>query len=69
MAPESVAAKFFDVDGIVRYSDSLGAKVTKNFVRTAISSGRLPHIKLGKKVFVSREAWNRFLASNERRAR
>lgn len=68
-APEPGDAKFFDIDGIVRYSQSLGAGVTKNFVRSAISSGRLPHIKLGKKFFISREAWNRFLASSERRAR
>jgi hypothetical protein len=68
-APESGNSKFFDIDGIVRYSHSLGADVTKTFVRSAISSGRVPHLKLGKRFYVSREAWDRFLANNERRAR
>jgi excisionase family DNA binding protein len=62
--------KLLDVQGAVAYLHSLGAATaTVNFVRGLITSGSVPHIRLGKRFYVTRAAIDAWLERSERRPR
>lgn len=61
--------RYFDIAGAVEYLRSLGFTATPWTVRTAINSGRLAHIKEGKKFHVSKSALDAWLAKAEKRVR
>jgi excisionase family DNA binding protein len=62
--------KLFDVQAAAEYLRSIGASsVTINFVRGLISSGQVPHIRIGKKFYLSRQQLDLWLEKHERRAR
>lgn len=66
----SAERRLFDIAGSVQYLRELGASTaTPNFVRGLISAGAVPHLKIGKKFFVSKEALDVWLARAERRAK
>jgi excisionase family DNA binding protein len=61
--------RLFDIAGARTYLQGIGAtSATLNFVRNLISSGQVPHIRIGKKFYVSRAALDSWLISRERRA-
>jgi excisionase family DNA binding protein len=60
----------FDIAQAVGYFHEIGAKAaTRNFVRTLIISGGIPHLKLGRKFYVSKTAIDEWLAKHERRTK
>ena len=60
--------RLFDIEAAVAYLRGLGADgATTNFVRTLIASGALPHVRMGKKFYVSRESLDRWIGNHERR--
>jgi excisionase family DNA binding protein len=60
--------RLFDIQAAAEYLRSIGAtSATATFVRALITSGRIAHIKLGKKFYVSRTALDAWLVSHERR--
>jgi excisionase family DNA binding protein len=62
--------RLFDILAAVAYLKNIGADgATVSFVRGLISSGQIPHLKIGKKFFVSRTALDAWLAGHERRRR
>lgn len=64
------AQRVFDVSGIVGYLQSLGAKAaTRNFARTLINSGQVPHLRIGRKHYVSKMALDRWIETREKRVR
>jgi excisionase family DNA binding protein len=68
--PQREPQRLFDILSAVLYLKSLGAQgATVNFVRGLISSGQIPHIRIGKRFYISRTALDIWLASRERRAR
>jgi excisionase family DNA binding protein len=67
---ESVSRSLYDVENATGYLRQLGASsVTVNFVRTLISTGQIPHLKMGKKFYVSKTALDAWISSHERRVR
>jgi excisionase family DNA binding protein len=66
--PMVTSKRLFDVQAAAEYLRSIGAtSATVTFVRTLITSGRIPHLKLGKKFYLSRTALDAWLVSHERR--
>ena len=62
--------KLFDVMGSAKYLQKIGgSSATPSFIRTLIATGQVPHIRIGRKFFISREALDSWLARHERRAR
>jgi len=62
--------RLFTVQDAVGYLRSIGAaSATENFVRTLITSGQIPRLKLGKRFYVSRNALDLWLSSRERRVK
>jgi Helix-turn-helix domain len=62
--------RLFDVKDATAYLVSIGARgATVSFVRTLISSAQVPHLRIGKKFYVSRASLDRWLETRERRAR
>jgi excisionase family DNA binding protein len=62
--------RLFDVLAAVAHLKTIGADAaTVNFVRNLISSGEIPHLKIGKKFFLSKTAMDAWLANHERRRR
>ena len=60
----------FDVHGSVEHLRSKGFKgATISTVRGEIAAGRVPHIKLGKKFYVTEAAWKAWATRAERRIR
>jgi excisionase family DNA binding protein len=60
--------RLFDISAAVAYLRGLGATAaTPNLVRTLIASGSLPHLRLGKKFYVSKAAIDLWLSRSERR--
>jgi hypothetical protein len=60
----------FDILATVAYLKSIGASAaTPNFVRTLISSAQVPHVRIGKKFYLSKTALDHWLVTRERRAR
>jgi hypothetical protein len=68
--PTSAATEVraFDISGAVAYLRALGFdSASPNFVRSLVSRGQVPHIKLGKKFYVTRIALDSWLAKSEAR--
>jgi excisionase family DNA binding protein len=62
--------RFFDILAVVEHLHSIGLTgITPWTVRMAINSGRLAHIKEGKKFYVSKSALDTWLAKAEKRVR
>jgi excisionase family DNA binding protein len=60
----------FDIPDAVKCFHEKGAKAaTKNFVRNLIADGQLPHLRIGKKFYVSKAAIDRWLETREKRNR
>lgn len=60
--------RLFDIRAAAEYLRSLGAdSTTISFVRGLISAGTLPHLKIGKKFFVSKDALDGWISRAERR--
>lgn len=60
----------FDIGAAVAYLHGIGANAaTIRFVRGLINSGQVPHVKIGKKFFVTRDALDTWISRHERRAR
>ena len=69
-SPEpSQEQRLFDVHGAARYFTLLGAPVSAFFIRSLIADGAIPHLKIGRKFFVTREAIHTWITRHERRAR
>jgi excisionase family DNA binding protein len=62
--------RLFDVQSAAGYLRELGAGTASvNFIRTLITSGQVPHIRIGKRFFVAREALDHWIESRQRRAK
>jgi excisionase family DNA binding protein len=62
--------RLFDIPSAAKYLQSIGASaVTTITVRTLVSSGKLPHIKIGRRFYITRVAMDSWLANHERRAK
>lgn len=60
--------RLFDITAAVAYLRELGAEgTTVNFVRALIASGQVPHLRMGRKFYVTREALDRWIQNHERR--
>jgi hypothetical protein len=60
--------RIFDIPGSAEYLRELGATgVTAYSVRALIASGQVPHIRVGRRFYVSRASWDSWLAKSERR--
>jgi excisionase family DNA binding protein len=60
--------KLFDIGGAVEYFHEIGATaVTKNFIRNLIATGGIPHLKLGKKFYISKDSLDAWISRHERR--
>jgi excisionase family DNA binding protein len=60
--------RLFDIQAAVAYLRSLGAEaVTMNFVRALVNSGQVPHVRMGRKFYVSRTALDHWITNHERR--
>jgi excisionase family DNA binding protein len=70
MTETDTERRLFDIQAAVLYLRSIGAAgVGTHFVRSLISSGQLPHIRMGKRFYVSRGALDSWLEKNEKRSR
>jgi excisionase family DNA binding protein len=62
--------RLFTIEAAVEYLKSIGAvSATASFVRGLISSGQLPHIRIGRRFYVSRTAMDAWLTTHERKSR
>ena len=62
--------QLFDVRGAATYLQTLGATAaTVNFIRNIVARGEVPHIKIGKKFYLSRQALDGWVSRHERRNR
>jgi len=60
--------RLFDIDDAVKYFREIGAAgVTRNFVRELIASGGIPHLKLSRKYYVTKNSIDEWLIRHERR--
>ena len=60
--------RLFDIQASVAYLRELGASsVTVNFIRTLINNGELPHVRMGRKFYCSRESLDRWIVNHEHR--
>jgi excisionase family DNA binding protein len=65
---ETTQRRLFDITAAVTYLRELGAEsVTVNFVRALIASGQVPHIRMGKKFYLTRESLDRWITNHERK--
>jgi excisionase family DNA binding protein len=66
--PASADRRLFDVHTGAAYLREIGASsATVSFVRGLISRGEVPHVKIGKSFFVTREALDGWIGRHERR--
>jgi len=62
--------RLFDVRAAAKFLQCIGANgVTVHFVRSIISRGEIPYVRIGKKFFLTRESLDRWLKTHERRMR
>jgi excisionase family DNA binding protein len=62
--------KLFDVQGAAKYLQSIGATgAAVYFIRSIITRGEIPFVRIGKKFFLTRESLDRWLETHERRMR
>jgi excisionase family DNA binding protein len=67
---EVLDRQLFDVKAAAEYLVRLGASgASVSFVRSLIASGKVPHLKIGKKFFVYRSSVDAWLQRSERRVR
>lgn len=60
--------RLFDVQAAAAYLRELGAEaVTVNFVRMLINSGAVPHLRMGRRHYLTRESLERWIENHERR--
>ncbi len=58
----------FDIGDAAKYLQSLGAKAASiNFIRTIISTGQVPHLRVGKKFYIAKSALDRWVDTREKR--
>jgi len=70
MTAQTAEQRLFTIEDAARYLVSIGALgVGVHFVRSLISSGQVPHIRMGKRFYVSRGALDSWLEKNEKRSR
>ena len=70
MATETNSAerRLFDIQAAVAYLRGLGAEgTTVNFVRGLINSGAVPHLRMGRRFYLTRESLDRWIENHERR--
>jgi excisionase family DNA binding protein len=62
--------RLFDVQAAAEYLRSIGASsVTIKFIRGLISSGQIPHLRIGKKFYLTRAQIDLWLEKHDRRSR
>jgi len=62
--------RFFTVEDAQHYLVAIGAVgVGVTFVRQLIVTGAIPHVRMGRRYYVSRVALDEWLLKHERRAR
>jgi excisionase family DNA binding protein len=60
--------KLFDIPSAVAYLRAIGAEsATISFVRMLINTGQVPHLRIGKKFHITREALDHWISNHERR--
>lgn len=65
---ETAQRRLFDITAAVTYLRELGAEgATVNFVRALIASGQVPHIRMGRKFYLTRESLDRWISNHERK--
>jgi excisionase family DNA binding protein len=70
MTPRQTEQRLFTVEDAARYLVSIGAAgIGVYFIRTLISSGEIPHIKMGKRFYVSRTSLDSWIEKHEKRMR
>jgi hypothetical protein len=63
-------ARAFDISGAVTYLRTIGFDAaTPNFIRGLVARGQVPHVKVGKKFYVTRAALDGWLSRSEGRRR
>jgi excisionase family DNA binding protein len=62
--------RLFTVEGAAKYLVEIGAAgVGVHFVRQLIVSGAIPHVRMGRRYYITRAALDEWLLKHERRAR
>ena len=62
--------RLFDLKAAAEYLQSLGAAgTTAYYIRSLVASGKVPHIKLGRKFYISKNALDAWLERAEKRSR
>jgi len=60
--------RLFDVQAAVAYLRGLGAEgVTVSFIRNLIARNEVPHLRMGRRFYVTRESLDRWVTNHERR--
>jgi hypothetical protein len=60
--------RLFDIHAAVAYLHALGAEgATVTFVRSLINRAEVPHLRIGKKFYVSKEGLDLWIQRHERR--
>jgi excisionase family DNA binding protein len=66
----NMGQRLFDIAGSAAYLRELGAvSCTVTFIRQLIATGQVPHVRIGKKFYVSRDALDGWIGRHERKAR
>jgi excisionase family DNA binding protein len=66
----SDSPRLFDLTGSVAYFHQVGAQAaTRNFVRELVVTGAIPHIKIGRKYYLSQKSIDEWIERSNRRAR
>lgn len=62
--------RLYDVQQAAEYLRTIGASAaTVSFIRGLIATSQVPHIRIGKRFYVSHEALDRWITMHERRAK
>jgi excisionase family DNA binding protein len=63
-------SRLFDLAGSVAYFKQVGAEAaTHNFVRELVVTGAIPHLKIGRKYYLSQKSIDEWIERNNRRSR
>jgi excisionase family DNA binding protein len=66
----SDSPRLFDLTGSVAYFHQVGAEAaTRNFVRELVATGAIPHVKIGRKFYISKQSIDAWIEKNDRRTR
>jgi excisionase family DNA binding protein len=64
------APRLLSIHDAAKYLGEIGAgAVSVNFIRTIIASGQIPHLKIGRKFFVTVDSIRRWIETREKRTR